>query len=210
MKKYFEFVKNAIVISITCSMLIACDDENTAAPITGDFYPMKTNATWQYISEWSCDFAPCNSDDPNWFQYVWGDTVIQGMTYTVVRSVYDVAKIARRAGNKYYEWHIYDNKEYLFLDAGLSPGKSWIKNEDKYWKTEVFAEQPLSVLQVKDKEYHDVVVMREETSYCDGTYSYLYVVHRYYAKDVGEVLSVSPAVPNTYFSGTKFSLYKYE
>lgn len=200
---------NGISMSILF-MFMSCDTGESPINRFGDFYPMKRDATWQYISEWSCEYSACDSEYPNWFQYVWEDTVIHGRTYTPIRGPYDVVRMARREGNKYYEWNIYENQEYLFLDAGLSAGESWIKSEGEYWKTEIFSENSLNVLSVKGKQYHDVIVMREETIYDDGSYSYTYLTHRYYARDIGEILSVSPGVPNTYFYGTKFSLYKYE
>ena len=195
-------------------MFVGCDDGETNINRHGDFYPMKANATWQYISEWSCDYVECDSDYPNWFQYVWGDTVIQGKTYTIVRGVYDVAKIARKEGSKYYEWDVDNNQEYLFLDTGTPPGKSWIKNEGEHWKTEIFVKIPLGELNVKGEEYRDIMVMREVTTYggeADSySYSYEHVTHHYYARGIGEILSVSPGVPYTYFNGSKLSLYKYE
>lgn len=210
MRKYFTRTLGILGFCIL-TLFSGCDEGDGGINFSsGDFYPMKEDASWQYISEWGCDYIECNEKFPNWFQYVLEDTIIQNKKYTVIRGVYDVAKIARREGNKYYEWHIYDEEEYLFLDAGLSPGESWIKQQDQYWKTEVFVEEPMTTLRVKDKQFSDVIVMREERSYDDGSYSYLQVTHHYYAKDIGEVLSVSPAVPNTYFGGSKFSLFKYE
>ncbi|HEY3403353.1 MAG TPA: hypothetical protein VGK59_08210 [Ohtaekwangia sp.] len=208
MKRYSVFKPIVLILGVV--LIGSCDDSDSTINRSGDFYPMRENATWQYISEWGCDYSDCNADYPNWFQYVWEDTVIHGKNYTIVRGVYDVAKIARRQGHKYYEWDVYNNQEYLFLDTSLSPGESWIRNESEYWKTEIFAERPLNAFLVKGKTYHDVIVMREEVTYNDGTYSYVHLTHRYYARGIGEILSVSPGIPNSYFNGSKLSIFRYE
>lgn len=197
------------MILILFFSLTGCEEESITR--NGDFFPVSDHSKWEYFYEYFCD---CPEDHPFYSYtadlYVSGDTTLSGKTYFKIRNEYDLIKLVRREGKKYFMWDNNAEEEFVFLDTELPVNATWIAYEDEFNKHEFTIVKAAKQMIVRNKTYHHVLAVLEKFSYDDGTNSSVVPVYHYYVEDVGEIATYHPATPYTYQSETKVSLVKFE
>lgn len=191
------------------------DSEKLELKTDTDFFPLKENSRWEYMSE---NFSTA---EDNAFLgagteiiFIKGDTTIEAVVYKkVVNENGDLVKVLRKEGGRYYgrNHELYGgySKEYLFLDEQAALNSSWTHIKVGY-KTAYTVIGVNTTHTFNGVEYTNVMELQVDYYIQnEEDFKLSYSSLHFYAPGVGEIYTYYPYPSFSVYANVKISLLKY-